>query len=58
MTDSIFGRKTKYGNIWKMKREFWWDKDDKGNPSIPQTPDGLIFTVHNEFEREKSYLKS
>ena len=54
MIDKIFGTDTKYGNIWKMKREFWWD--DKGNRSIPQTPDGLNFTVHDEIERERSYL--
>ncbi|MFW9780361.1 MAG: hypothetical protein ACFFE8_16080 [Candidatus Heimdallarchaeota archaeon] len=54
MTDKIFGKDTKYGNIWKMKRGFWWD--DKGNHSIPPTPNGLNFTVNNEIERGKSYL--
>jgi hypothetical protein len=54
MVDSIFGKDTRYGNIWKMKREFWWD--EKGNHSIPKTPDGLIFTVDNKIERKKSYL--
>ncbi|MHA2107803.1 MAG: hypothetical protein ACW99R_08890 [Candidatus Hodarchaeales archaeon] len=54
MIDKIFGTDTKYGNIWKMKRGFWWD--DEGNHSIPQTPDGLNFTVDNEIERERSYL--
>ncbi len=54
MIESKFGKDTKYGTIWKMKREFWWD--DEGNHSIPQTPDGLIFIVHNKIERKKSYL--
>lgn len=54
MIDKIFGKDTKYGNIWKMKREFWWD--DEGNHSIPPTPDGLNFTVHNEIKRKRSYL--
>ncbi|MHA1543119.1 MAG: hypothetical protein ACTSQH_09095, partial [Candidatus Hodarchaeales archaeon] len=54
MIDKIFGKETRYGNIWKMKREFWWDEE--GNHSIPKTPDGLNFTVHNEIERKKSYL--
>lgn len=54
MIESKFGKDTRYGTIWKMKREFWWD--DKGNHSIPQTPDGLTFTAHNEIEQKKSYL--
>ena len=54
MIDSKFGKDTRYGTIWKMKREFWWD--DEGNHSIPQTPEGLIFTVYNEIEQKKSYL--
>ncbi|MFW9856228.1 MAG: hypothetical protein ACFFFG_14345 [Candidatus Thorarchaeota archaeon] len=54
MTVKIFGKDTKYGNIWKMNREFWWDNE--GNHSIPPTPDGLNFTVHNQIERRKSYL--
>ena len=54
MIDKIFGEDTRYGNIWKMKREFWWA--DEGNHSIPQTPDGLNFTVHNEIERKRPYL--
>jgi hypothetical protein len=52
--DRIFGKDTKYGNIWKMEREFWWD--DKGNHSIPHTPAGLNFTVHTELERKRSYV--
>ncbi len=54
MIDKIFSKDTNYGNIWKMKREFWWD--DKGNHSIPPTPEGLKFSVHHEIERKKSYL--
>jgi hypothetical protein len=54
MIDRIFGKDTKYGNIWKMKREYWWD--DEGNHSIPPTPEGLTFSIHNEIERKRSYL--
>jgi hypothetical protein len=54
MIEKIYDKDTKYGDIWKMKREYWWD--DEGNHSIPQTPDGLNFTVQKEIKKEKSNL--
>lgn len=54
MIHKIFSKDTKYGNIWTMKRGNWWD--DGGNHSIPQTPDGLNFTVQSAIERENDYL--